>query len=217
MLTQGIVQGGFLADVDLFDWVGGEEGLNALANVPKHEEQSTRAAELLTKAYREHPDRPIVLTGHSAGTGVAVWALEKLPPDVKVDTLLMLQSALSPGYDLSKALSHVRRAYAFNSPLDSVVLGTGTSLFGTIDRQKVEAAGKVGFVMPDGANAAQYAKLRQFSYDPAWLRFGNFGDHIGVMMRPFARGVISTVLQTGELPSLPPIAVVVPATPPANH
>ena len=36
-------------------------------------------------------------------TGLAVWALEKLPDDVKVDTVLLMSSALSPTYDLSKA------------------------------------------------------------------------------------------------------------------
>jgi hypothetical protein len=88
-------------------------------------------------------------------------------------------------------------------------------MFGTVDRLKVEAAGKVGFTLPAGADARQYAKLKQFSYDPAWMRFGNLGDHVGVMMRPFARNVVSVVLQTGELPSLPPIEVAVPATNPA--
>ena len=52
-----------------------------------------------------------------------MWALEKLPDDVMVDDLVMVASALSPQYDLSKALKHVRgKAYAFNSMLDVLIL-----------------------------------------------------------------------------------------------
>ena len=60
-------------------------------------------------------------------------------------TVFLLASALSPEYDLSKALGHVRgKVYVFTSPGDSLVLGTGTRLFGTIDGIKSDAAGLNG-------------------------------------------------------------------------
>ena len=42
--------------------------------------------------------------------------------------------ALSPTYDLSKALAGQREMVVFWSPLDLIVLGAGTRIFGTIDR-----------------------------------------------------------------------------------
>ena len=96
------------------------------------------------------PKLEITLTSHSGGTGIAVWALEKMPEGMQVQTLVLLASALSPDYDLSKALRHVRgKAYVFYSQNDQVVLGAGTRLFGTIDGVKSDAAGLIGFRMPD--------------------------------------------------------------------
>jgi pimeloyl-ACP methyl ester carboxylesterase len=153
-------------------------------------------ADALTKRYRENPSRRIVITSHSGGTGIAVWALEKLPDDVKVDTVVMLASALSPDYDLTRALRHVRgRMYAFNSLTDTLVLGVGTRTFGTVDGVKCDAAGRCGFSLPDGADETQYKKLVQVPYNAAWMALGNIGDHIGPMSNPFARDVLAPVVR----------------------
>lgn len=206
MLTQGIVQGGLDADVEIHDWCGSEAGLVALAKVQRHREQSELVAKKIAELVRAQPGRRFILTCHSGGAGIAVWALEKLPADVTIDTLLMIQPALSPGYDLSKALSRVSgKAYSFNSIHDTIVLGAGTRVFGTIDRVKSDAAGRVGFQVPETADVGQYRKFANIAYDTAWLRVGNAGDHIGAMLRPFARTVISPLLQTGQLPVLPPL------------
>src|SRR5207248_2090228 len=143
-----------------------------------------------------------IITSHSAGTGIAVWALEKLPDDVQIDTLLMMQSALSPTYDLSKALAHVRgHAYSFWSNLDPVV-GGGTRLLGTVDGVNTEAAGHVGFRPPRTADAALYRKLMQFEYQESWMRFGDDGDHIGPMRRAFAKNMLAPLLINGQLPKI---------------
>jgi pimeloyl-ACP methyl ester carboxylesterase len=169
--------------------------------VKRHEDQSSEVARMIETHVRENPNQKIVLSGHSAGTGIAVWALEKLPDDVMIDDLVMVASALSPQYDLSKALRHVRhRAYAFNSKLDVLILSIGTRGFGTVDRIKTDAAGCIGFVMPAGGDAQQYAKLAQYPYDPDWLRFRNAGEHIGPMMTSFSKNVVARVLLGRPLP-----------------
>jgi hypothetical protein len=130
--------------------------------------------------------------------------MEQLPADVMVDSWLMVAPALSPGYDLSAALRHVRgRAYAINSQGD-IVLGQGTRVFGTIDGVKSDAAGRVGFVRAANADAGQYEKLVQVNYDPAWLKLGNAGDHIGPMNTRFAREVLAPLLLTGKPPHIAP-------------
>jgi hypothetical protein len=99
------------------------------------------------------------------------------------------------------------------------VLGLGTRLFGTIDGVKTEAAGRVGFSRPADADAGQYAKLVPVEYDPAWIRLRNIGDHIGPMMRPFARQILAPLLSTGILPKLPPLKLpsTIPSTQPATQ
>jgi pimeloyl-ACP methyl ester carboxylesterase len=200
MLTEGLVQGGIDADVEIHDWTGSDEGMNALYAHQRHQREAEIVAQKITEKFRADPRRKIILSGHSGGTGIAVWALEKLPDDVKVDSLLLLASALSPGYDLSPALRHVRgKAYVLYSALDPV-LGVGTRMFGTIDGVKSDAGGRVGFKKPkDAVDPKQYDKLVQIAYHPTWIRLNNIGDHIGAMMRPFAREILSPLLQTGVL------------------
>jgi hypothetical protein len=114
---------------------------------------------------------------------------------------LMMQSALSPGYDLSKALRHVRHAYAFYSDGDTIVLSAGTRLLGTVDRVHTDAAGRVGYHIPTSQPAAkEYAKLQQFRYRESWLKYDHIGDHIGPMTRRFAQYIIAPLLLTGKLP-----------------
>jgi pimeloyl-ACP methyl ester carboxylesterase len=184
----------------------------ALTDVKLHASESAKVAAMIQEYRAEHPFDRIILTTHSAGAGIAAWALAQLPADVSVDTWVMLAPALSPQFDLSKALAHVKgKAYAFSSINDVIVLGAGTKLMGTVDRVKTEAAGLVGFRQPPTADAAEYQKLVSIPYDTAWMRFGNMGEHIGPLMRPFARHVLAPLLLDGVLPTFPPL---VPATAP---
>jgi hypothetical protein len=124
-----------------------------------------------------------------------------------VDEWFMLSSAVSPQFDFSAAFMHVNGpAIAFNSILDGV-LGTGTRLFGTVDRVNTDAGGRVGFAMPLFGDPIQYMKLMNVPYTPAWLRYGNSGDHIGVMTRAFAK----LVLAPSAIAERPEATVVMPA------
>jgi pimeloyl-ACP methyl ester carboxylesterase len=228
-MLRGLQDGGLEGEVRAYDWTGTDVGLSALLAKERHKVQSAKVAELLTAAAREQPGRRITVTVHSGGAGIIVWALEQLPDDVNVDSVVMLAAALSPGYDLSPALRHVNgKVYSFYSPYDSAVLGFGTRAFGTIDGMKTDAAGKVGFKKPEHpADPDQYSKLVQLPYDSAWIKMGNIGDHIGWMSRPFARQVIAPALLEGKLPtitfnrdvlSIPPLptSTTVPATIPST-
>jgi pimeloyl-ACP methyl ester carboxylesterase len=194
-MIAGLREGGYAGRIAVHDWTGDNAGLGALINREQHDREATRVATALEKRFRENPGRRIILTAHSGGTGIAVWALEKLPDDVQVDTVILLASALSPDYDLTAALKHVRGTmYALTSATDSIVLGVGTKTFGTIDGVKCEAAGKVGFTTPDGADEQEYAKLHQMPYQAEWLQLGNLGDHIGPLGRLFTRTVLTPIV-----------------------
>jgi hypothetical protein len=194
-LRTGLRNAGFVGDIHIYDWTCKDPGIPALHNRQRNHEQAAIIAQHLTQQFRAAPDVPIYLTCHSGGAGPAVWSLEKLPQDVSVKSLVMISPALSPGYDLSAALSHVSgKAYCFYSPDDDMVLGTGTKLFGTIDGVRTDAAGRVGFTKPQGADDRQYAKLIAKPYEPAWARFGNIGGHVGSMTVPFAHAVIGPIM-----------------------
>jgi hypothetical protein len=194
-LRDGLVRAGFDGPFEFFDWTCRDPGIPALHNRARNLEQAKILAEKITKQFREYPDQPIYLTCHSGGSGPAVWALEALPEDVNIECFVLLAPALSPGYDLSKAMSRVRgKVYCFYSEADDMILGTGTRLMGTIDGVRCDAAGRVGFNKPVGVDEAQYAKLVQKPYERAWTRYGHLGGHIGVMQTAFAQAVIGPLM-----------------------
>jgi hypothetical protein len=200
-----LVDGDLHADIQIYDWTDHDPGVPALQATERHKTHARKIAEKLTDQFRAEPMRPIYLTSHSGGAGLAAWALEDLPPEVKIERALFLAPALSPDYDLSKALSHVSdKAYVLYSSADTVVLSVGTKTFGTIDGVYTEAAGVAGFKTPrTAADPTQYRKLIQLPYDPAWSQFGNFGSHIGPMATPFAAHVLVPMLQ-GNGPTTAP-------------
>lgn len=199
----GLRDGGYAGAIEVYDWTG-VPGISALLARKHNEAQAAKVAEMVADRRRASPEARIVLTGHSGGTGILVWALERLPHDAWVDDVLLLSPALSPAYDLSAALRRVRgRAYAFSSPNDAIVLGAGTALFGTMDGRKVQSAGLIGFERPPDADEAAYERLVAMPYDRAWMRYDNIGSHIGSMARPFAAGVLAPIVRGEQAATRP--------------
>jgi hypothetical protein len=200
-MTRGFKEGGFNGDLQIYDWTENDIGIDALLASERNHKEAKLIARILTDRYDKDPASPIYVSCHSGGGGLAIWALEDLPDRVKITSLLMLSPALSPQYDLSKALGHVSgKVYVFSSLEDSLVLGTGCRMMGTIDGVKTDASGRVGFVMPPVGDVGQYAKLCSLPYNPEWIRLGDQGNHIGAMDHRFARIVLAPLVLSGTLP-----------------
>jgi pimeloyl-ACP methyl ester carboxylesterase len=194
-LVAGFKDGGWAGPIDIYDWTENDPGLDALMARKRNEREAETVAKWIEDKVRKDPQLHVTITSHSAGTGIAVWALEKLPDDVKVDAWVMLASALSPDYDLSKAMKHVRgKVHNFYSPNDTIVLGAGTTMFGTIDGKKTAAAGLVGFKTPPDEEKAAYSNLVQRPWVKKYLAFENAGTHIGYMARPWVSHVLAPLL-----------------------
>jgi len=203
-LIGGLRDGGYHGHITAYDWTGRDVGLAALTVKRRHAEQAKKVAEMLLAELSAHPTSRITITAHSAGAGIITWALEQLPDGAMVDSIVMLAPALSPTYDLSRALRHVRgNVYVFFSPHDATVLGLGTRMLGTVDGKKVDASGRVGFKRPPRGDETLYMKLIPVPYRTAWAKLGNIGDHIGALERRFVAMVLAPVLLRGELPAEP--------------
>lgn len=156
------------------------------------------------------PGSPAFLVGKSGGTGVVVRALEGLPADA-VEAAVLLAPALSPDYDLTRALEAVRREMvAFWSPFDVFVLGLGTRVFGTIDRVRSVSAGLVGF-------RGEWAKLRQVRWRPSMARTGYLGGHVGPDSPAFLRRYVVPLLTAEPEPDAGFPARVKPGAPRADN
>jgi hypothetical protein len=178
-----------------------------LTNAANHELRAQEIADTVAAFQREHPaaSGAVFLVGKSGGTGLIVKALEHLPAEA-VAVAVLLSPALSPAYDLTRALRAVRREMvAFWSPLDLIVLGAGTRLFGTIDRVKSVSAGMVGFRPRARGNGGEdapdpdpYRKLRQVRWRPSMAATGYLGGHVGPDNPAFLRKYVVPLLQAGD-------------------
>jgi hypothetical protein len=121
-----------------------------------------------------------------------------------VELAVLISPAVSPRYDLSRALRAVHReVVVFWSPLDVIVLGAGTRIFGTIDRVKSVSAGMVGFRPParlDEAAKASYRKLRQVRWHPRMAPTGYLGGHVGPDSPAFLRKYVVPLLRASGAP-----------------
>jgi pimeloyl-ACP methyl ester carboxylesterase len=204
-LMSGLRYGGVFANQVLYDWTENQPGIHALQAYEQNHDEAAKVAEMLAAHASADPDSTIYLTAHSGGCAIAVWALEKLPDNVKVHTALLLAPALSPDYDLTPALRHVSdKMIVFTSTLDTVVLFTGTKLFGTMDGQHAPAAGFSGFAQPPGADSGEYRKLHQYPYRYSWEQYGDYGEHIGATAPLFAQWVIAPLILDRSTPATQP-------------
>lgn len=213
-VQQGLMTAGFPGDVYTFPW---NTGLGATADESAGIDYKRREARKLAGSIRRYqdayPGRPVTLIGFSAGTAIAVFALEELPRSRQVDDVVLLGSALSRRYDLTEALRRVRdRFVVYTSPKDSV-LTVFVAITGTADREFCGAcaAGLAGFdrggAAEDAETAAQYRKIEQVPWRPEFALAGNDGDHAGWVQPRFIQEYVAPILRS----SVPPEGVADPA------
>jgi hypothetical protein len=171
-----------------------------LTRVVNRESQARRLEEWIRGYRTGNPDKSILIVAKSAGSGIVIGALERLEPD-SVNDVVLLAPAISPSYDLTPALRAVRGVVtSFWSPLDVIILGAGTRVFGTIDRVRSVGAGLVGFRVPEGADESddrrrQYRKLRQVRWTAGMVSSGNLGGHFGPDSPLFLRKFVLPLLR----------------------
>jgi hypothetical protein len=192
--------------VEFVPWGHGRgRWLADLTNVANRDNHAQLVAQNVRRSKIERPLDPIYLVAKSGGSGVVVKALELLDAQ-QVERVVMLAPALSPSYDLSNALRAVRREMVvFWSPLDVIILGAGTRVFGTIDRVKTASAGLVGFRVPAVGKSndnigREYDKLRQVRWQPRMAASGYLGGHFGPDNPLFLRRYVVPLLRVEEDP-----------------
>lgn len=147
--------------VEYYDWLKPNWLVGAQVAYEHNRLEAKKISGAIAEKMKAEPDAKIILTAWSAGGCITVWALEDLPEGVQVQSVLMIQPAVAPTHDLTRALSHVRgHMYYTNNPFDLTVLYLGTTIFGTADDGvHTAAAGQARFIRPDAASAQSYKKL----------------------------------------------------------
>jgi pimeloyl-ACP methyl ester carboxylesterase len=197
MLRWGLRDGGVKSAIVIYHWSVGPLGLWVSDLMLRRRNRAAAAilAEYIAEYRRRMPGRPVTLIGHSAGGGIAAWVLEALPDGCQVDRAFLLSPALSPRYNLARALRAVRdRLYVAYSWTDISLMAIGTTLFGTIDGRHTPCAGLIGFRLPEGLSPEDreaYRKVRQIGWRLRMIRDGNWGDHTGFTTHRYACRVLA--------------------------
>ena len=208
-IAHGLYEGGVNTAVEVFDWTTGLAPLFLyhLRAARRNREKAAAAARRIVAYQDEHPGRPVHLIGHSGGGGIALLALQALPPGRRITSVVLLAPAVSPHFDVESLVDRtVRGIWNFWSPLDALLLGAGTLLFGTLDGRHAIAAGAQGFATT-GAHGEECRRsagpqLHQHRYDVSLVRQFHLGGHFGCANRVFVSETIAPILT--EVPSTLP-------------
>ncbi len=191
------------ASIEVVSWGHGfGRWYRDLSDLEHLDRQAVRVAARVAEFRATRPGEPVFLVGKSGGGGLVVRALERIAVEA-VERAVLLAPAISPGYDLSQALKAVRREMVvFTSPLDVIILGAGTRVFGTIDRVRTAGAGLVGFEGPGSDarpdRALAYAKLREVRWRPSMVGDCHLGGHFGTDSPRFLRRHVLPLLVDDE-------------------
>jgi len=203
--VKGLQDGHVAGHAELYDWTRPNWWLWALRAYEHNRAESRMIADRIAARVHEDPQAKIILTAWSGGCQVAIWALEDLPDDVRLQSVVMVAPSMNPQYDMSRALSHIRGSlFAVTSPGDWFILGGGTLVFGVSDGSHTPGAGMVGFEIPESADQAEYKKLVQLAYAFKWAQYGNLGGHGGAVGTAFARDVMAPLLKEDAKKANPP-------------
>lgn len=183
----GLEAAGYKGDVEVFIWTSSFQPAIDQVNLLPNKLRAGLLSENIKGYGRREPGKPVHIIALSAGTGIAVWALEGLPEGVMIDNLVLLGSSLSYNYDISKALRHIKgKVYVFYSGHDEV-LTTAVRALGTVDRTNEDSAGLVGLRPPGGGQD----KIVNVRWSSRYSRYGWTGAHTDGTSRPFVQQVIA--------------------------
>lgn len=176
-VRNGLAAAGYRGDFLYWRWHSTWRAITvlpAIMDAPLLEAQARRLADYLVAHRAANPHSPLHLVGYSAGGYIALRALEILPPDIQVDNAVLMAAAVDPLHDLTAALPHVRHRFVNSSSLlDCIVLGLGTTLFGTGERRHTPSAGMIGLLH----RTARDPKIVQLRWRPSMIATLNFGGH----------------------------------------
>jgi pimeloyl-ACP methyl ester carboxylesterase len=186
----GLREAGYQGVVERFGWS------SMLGPMPDHllagkgHPKVVDLARRIIDLRRSNPDGQIIVMGLSAGTSLVVHALEKLPPDVAVDEVVLLSPSVSNRQDLSYAMKHVKgRLYATSSPYDDIL-----ATFFSAGLEGGRPAGQTGFVVPmdiPEERRRRYDRVYNLRWRPEYAAYGWTGDHVNVTSREFISKVIA--------------------------
>jgi len=191
----GLKNAGYQGNVEAYVWTSSFNPAVDQVNLPMNKLRAAILTAKIEDYLRQYPNNDVNLIALSAGTGIAVWAVEGLKPPNKVNNLILLGSSLSENYDIRKALPNLKgKVYVYYSSHDEVLNGVVRTI-GTVDRGGTESAG-LGGLHPPGGGAG---KIVNVGWRIEYETYGWTGSHTDATSEPFVRRYLSKhILSSGS-------------------
>lgn len=198
-ICRGLGEAGVNYAIKLEDWTSPVGPLLNLRMEMRNRDKAEKIARRITLYQWEHPGRPVFVVGQSGGGAMAVWVAEGMPSGQKVDGVILLAPALAPDYLLDMSLKRVDRGMVnFYSARDWMLLGIGTTVYGTMDGSHTSSAGRVGFDVPRAGSyrPITFEKLLQIPWTEQMSRSGHTGGHLSTGSASFIAQYVVPFLET---------------------
>ena len=211
-LLVGLAAANLPSAIEMYDWTEGPWLMvYNLRGLKRNRREARKIAEKIVAYQDRYPGRPAHLVGYSGGGGMAVLALEALPPGRRVTSAILLGATLAPDYDLRLAMSHTERGIRnFYSPADKPILVTLMTVVGTTEGRHTGAAGVRGFTAPKGLEGdereAYERGLIQQEHNREMFALGNKGGHFGWIQPAFVQQWLAPLVTPPLTASTQPVS-----------
>lgn len=202
--TTAFRDAGYEGEIRVHDWAWPLSHLYNLTAQQQNREDARHIARQLAARLRSQPDLVIDLVGYSGGGGVALMVVESLPDRSSVRNVILVQPAISPDYDLEPALRRITgKLVHYQSRVDWLVLGVGTSLAGTIDREFGPSSGFAGLELEKAVSDVHLRrKVVELSWSTQDITTGHIGAHFSAFGYGFNRKRIAAFLVDHDRPDV---------------
>jgi len=207
----GLADGGYQGHVEHYIWTTYLGPVVDQIYLQHNRREGANLARRIEEHLLRYPNGEVNLVALSAGTGVAVFAMEALRPGLEVDNVVLLSSSLSSDYDLTRALGHVRGGmWFFWSPNDPILQGV-VPIVGTVDRSPEDSppAGTWGAHLPRGASDKTRALYQKKLHNQQWTPDSESGPlklrHAGSIDRGVIRNLVAPILVARARPETQPV------------
>ena len=195
-VPEGLRRAGYHGDCVVFNWSATRNPLlDQLDPLGVNKLAAGSLAKRIRAYKQKFPDENVNLIALSAGTGVAVWALERLRGQYKVNNVFLVGSSLAHDYDLDPALLSVEgKVYVYHSPRDLIL--PLVRILGTVDRRLgAKIAGQVGLQLKESYDG----RIINIGWEKKWAQLGWRGGHTDCVGRPFVQYEIARKLMRDPL------------------
>jgi pimeloyl-ACP methyl ester carboxylesterase len=177
-ICRGLVDGGVNWAVEIQDWTSNWGPLYNLRAEGRNRQKAKQIVHRVSQYSQKYPDRPVILLGQSGGGAMAVWVAEAMDRSDCIKGLVLINASLSREYDLDKALRNTDQGIVnYYSGHDWVLLGVGTTVYGTMDGEHAVSAGMEGFWTPSDLPDS-YDRLYQIGWTKKMAHSGHGGGHL---------------------------------------